>query len=156
MARRYPLINDTSTDRDDPPRYLLAPPRRPDYDAARLRGPTERAYPGLANLDSPRPAAEVAAAAQALLAERGWPLAAGEPGNASAGAPWRLQAVAVTRWLRFHDDVLIEVRPRPDGGSTVAMRSKSRLGRGDLGANARRIAAFLADLRARLGGSVQT
>jgi hypothetical protein len=47
---------------------------------------------------------------------------------------------------------VVEVRPRDDGGSTVAMRSKSRLGKGDLGANARRIRAFLADLRARLEG----
>jgi Protein of unknown function (DUF1499) len=150
MAMRYPLINDISTDRAHPPRYLAAPPRDPAYDAAALRGPTERAYPGLDNWDSPRAPAEVFAAVEALVAARGWRVAARESGG--PGAPWRLQAVAVTPLLRFKDDVLIEVRPRADGGSTVALRSKSRLGRGDFGANAARIRAFLADLQARLGG----
>lgn len=145
---RYPLINDISTDVAHPPRYLVAPPRHPAYDAAALRGPTERGYPDLHNLTTPRPPDQVAEAVQALVGERGWSVVAGGP--ATAADPWRLQAVATTRWLHFHDDVIIEVRPGPDGGSVVAMRSKSRVGKGDLGVNAARIRAFLADLRARL------
>ncbi len=56
--------------------------------------------------------------------------------------------------LRFKDDVLVEVRPHP-GGSEVAMRSKSRVGKGDLGANAKRIRAFLAALRTRVPAAVR-
>ncbi|HKI98615.1 MAG TPA: DUF1499 domain-containing protein [bacterium] len=158
MVARYPVINDISTDRADAPRYLVVPPRNPAYDADRLRGPTERAYPDLTNLETPRPPAGVFAAVESLVQAMGWQVAArseggaGGAGGATALAPWRLQAVAVTSLLRFKDDVLIEVRPRTDGGSTVAMRSKSRVGKGDLGANAKRIRAFLAALRQRLGG----
>jgi uncharacterized protein (DUF1499 family) len=95
----------------------------------------------------------VFAAVEALVAGRGWAVAARAEGAVGRDAqPWRLQAVATTALLRFKDDVVVEVRPRDDGGSTVAMRSKSRLGKGDLGANARRIRAFLADLRVRLEG----
>ena len=41
---------------------------------------------------------------------------------------------------------VIEVRPG-DHGSVVAMRSKSRDGKGDIGANAKRIEALFAQLR---------
>ncbi len=50
-----------------------------------------------------------------------------------------------TSWLfRFKDDFVIEVRPDGADGSLVHMRSKSRDGKGDVGANAKRIRAFFA------------
>ena len=45
----------------------------------------------------------------------------------------------MTRLFRFVDDVVIRVRPR-GAGSVVDLRSNSRVGGGDLGANAERIA----------------
>jgi uncharacterized protein (DUF1499 family) len=54
----------------------------------------------------------------------------------------RIEAVATTRLLRFRDDVTIRVRPAGQGGSRVDMHSRSRIGRGDFGTNARRIRAF--------------
>jgi uncharacterized protein (DUF1499 family) len=60
-----------------------------------------------------------------------------------------IEAVDTTRVFGFHDDVVIRVRPEGTG-SRVDMRSKSRDGQGDLGANAARIRSFLAELaRAR-------
>lgn len=59
-------------------------------------------------------------------------------------------AVATTPVLRFKDDVTIEVK-RDGGGSVVNVRSKSRIGRGDFGANARRIRAFQAALAGQPG-----
>lgn len=53
-----------------------------------------------------------------------------------------IEAVAKTKLLRFSDDIVIEIRPEKEG-SSVHMRSKSRLGKGDLGTNARRIKSFL-------------
>jgi uncharacterized protein (DUF1499 family) len=47
----------------------------------------------------------------------------------------------VTRIFRFVDDIVVRVRPS-NGGSIVDVRSKSRDGRGDMGANAARIRAF--------------
>jgi len=146
MAPWPPLINDITTDFERPPRFWAAPPAHPAYDAARFRRATEAGYPGLANLGLAVSPEEAWRAVLALVGERGWRIAAQD----DAGR--RVQAVAVTRLLRFRDDVVIEVRPgtRP-GSASVAMRSKSRLGRGDLGANATRIRAFFADLRRAVG-----
>jgi len=63
-------------------------------------------------------------------------------------AEGRLEATATTSWFAFKDDVVIRVTPAA-AGSRVDIRSKSRVGRSDLGANARRIRAFLAELAAR-------
>jgi uncharacterized protein (DUF1499 family) len=67
---------------------------------------------------------------------RGWRITAADP---VAGT---VQAEARVLLTPFTDDVTIRVRPA-DGGSQVVVRSRSRVGRGDLGVNARRIRAFL-------------
>jgi uncharacterized protein (DUF1499 family) len=139
LGARYPLINDITTDFEKPPTYLTAPPSKPGYDAEKFQAPTSRAYPDLKNLAlsiAPKQAFDMV---QALVRARGWQVAEEDPDH------FKLQAVAVTPLMRFRDDVIIEVRAA-GGGSVVAMRSKSRLGKGDLGANAKRIHAFLEDL----------
>ncbi len=64
----------------------------------------------------------------------------------------RIEAVVSTRILRFQDDVTIHVTTDPKGkGSALFMRSQSRIGYGDLGANTRHIldlAARIESLRA--------
>jgi uncharacterized protein (DUF1499 family) len=68
---------------------------------------------------------------------------------ATAPADGRLEATDRTRWFGFRDDVVVRVRP--DGsGSRVDARSVSRVGRSDLGTNARRIERFLAALTSAL------
>lgn len=58
----------------------------------------------------------------------------------------RIDAVATTFWFGFKDD--IEVRISPAGqGSQVDMRSKSRVGKSDIGANARRIRTYFERLK---------
>ncbi|MCA6329217.1 MAG: DUF1499 domain-containing protein, partial [Phenylobacterium sp.] len=47
------------------------------------------------------------------------------------------------------DDVAVRIRPSATGGSVVDVRSTSRVGLSDLGANAKRIEAFLAGLKVR-------
>jgi uncharacterized protein (DUF1499 family) len=60
-----------------------------------------------------------------------------------------IEAVATTRLLRFKDDVTVTITR--DGAATmVNVRSHSRAGKGDLGANARRIRSFQAELAKRL------
>jgi uncharacterized protein (DUF1499 family) len=86
-------------------------------------------------------------------------LAAQEVGHATPG--WTVgdidpktrsfHAEAAVALTPFTDDVWVEVRP--DGeGSLVNVRSKSRVGKGDLGVNARRIRAFLRALDDRVVG----
>ncbi|MFN2348911.1 MAG: DUF1499 domain-containing protein [Thioalkalivibrio sp.] len=79
-----------------------------------------------------------------LARESGWEIVEEQ---ASAG---RIEAVASTRVLGFKDDVSIQVQPQEGDASLVHMHSRSRLGRGDFGTNARRIRAFQQALATRL------
>ena len=92
-------------------------------------------YPELQPQRFARPADQVFAAALATAREMGLEVTAAEKGE--------IRAVATTRVLRFKDDVTITVGT--DG--TVNVHSRSRIGKGDLGANARRISEFQARLR---------
>jgi uncharacterized protein (DUF1499 family) len=60
-----------------------------------------------------------------------------------------LSCEAVTGLFRFVDDVTVWVSEEA-GEAVVKVRSKSRVGKGDLGANAKRIRAFLAALERAL------
>ena len=62
-----------------------------------------------------------------------------------------IQAVATTPVLRFKDDVTITVH-REAEQTVVNLRSHSRIGKGDLGANTRRIREFQARLAKELAG----
>lgn len=53
----------------------------------------------------------------------------------------RIEAVQTTLWFGFKDDIAIRIRAE-GSGSRVDLRSVSRVGQGDLGANAKRILAF--------------
>jgi uncharacterized protein (DUF1499 family) len=64
----------------------------------------------------------------------------------------RLEGNETSYLFRFVDDFVIEVRSA-DGGSEVHMRSKSRVGRGDVGANYKRIKAFFARFGTAAGGA---
>ncbi len=147
MGGCYGLINDITTDLDNPPLFFQQPPERPTYHAARYRAVQEEYYPDLRSLAAGWPLDDAFARVLAVVRRRGWTIAGiDEPHR-------RVQAVAITSVLRFRDDVVIEVRPPragddPSMHSVIAMRSKSRVGRRDFGANAKRIRAFFQDLRA--------
>jgi uncharacterized protein (DUF1499 family) len=60
-----------------------------------------------------------------------------------------IEAVATVRLFRFKDDVTVTITSEGDV-TVVNIRSRSRVGKGDLGANARRIRSFQAELAKRL------
>ncbi len=139
---RGPVINDFSTDLDDPPEFVEAAratanlARDMNYD--QTLAPVQQACCGdLAPIEMPGlPAALAFERVQAVASSMpGWTVVATD---APAG---RLEAVAETPLFGFRDDVVVRIRPE-GAGSRVDMRSKSRDGRGDLGANAARIRAF--------------
>jgi uncharacterized protein (DUF1499 family) len=146
-SRAYPPYNDFTTDPDEPPAFVKAgelPANRGRdlvYPGGAVTAAQREAYPDLRPLDLPEPPAAVFARAAALA--RGMPEWEITLEDGGAGA---IEAVATTRLFRFRDDVVIRVRAHGDG-TRVDMRSKSRDGRGDLGANALRIRTFLAALR---------
>lgn len=60
-----------------------------------------------------------------------------------------IEAIATVRLFRFKDDVTVTIT-REGEATVVNVRSKSRVGKGDLGVNARRIRAFQTELVKRL------
>ena len=58
----------------------------------------------------------------------------------------RIEATDTTRWFGFKDDVVVRLSPSP-AGSRIDVRSVSRVGKSDVGTNARRIKAFLTHLK---------
>lgn len=63
-----------------------------------------------------------------------------------------LEATASTQWFGFKDDVAIRIRAEGEG-SRIDIRSVSRVGLSDLGANAKRIVAITSQLNQRLTAS---
>jgi uncharacterized protein (DUF1499 family) len=89
-----------------------------------------------------RVAREVEAAVTALPA---WELT----GSGSGPGGFAVQAVRTTRVFRFSDDVTVHVTGS-GGGSEVSVRSSSRVGKWDLGQNARNVRELLGELDRRL------
>lgn len=141
MALFYP-INDITTTPEKAPIYMeinkLDEHKGQDmtYDIS-LREKQRKLYPDLDALRSTKSAAKMYEQIKSLAEkESGWKIINSDDAN------FRLEATATTALLKFTDDIVIEVRPEPDG-CTVHMRSKSRLGKSDLGANYKRIKKFL-------------
>lgn len=138
-----PLIHDITTDTDNPPPFVaLQPQRATSENGAAYGGPAvaalqKRGYPDLAPLVLALPPKQAFARVEAAARAMGWRVVAVAP------AEGRLEASDTTRWFGFTDDIVVRVRPAPSG-SRIDVRSASRVGRSDLGVNARRIRAFLA------------
>jgi len=149
-ARGAPPIHDITTDTVDPPAFVAIAPLRADapnpadYSGPETAALQRQAFPDLAPLRTPAPAATVFAEAREVVADSGWTLVA------ASEADGRIEATAETAWVRFKDDVVVRISAEADGQTRVDVRSKSRMGRGDMGQNARRIRGFLATLEARL------
>lgn len=161
-AATVPPIHDITTDLSNPPNFdtltLRADNRAavPDGDradladldnAARWRRWHEEAYADIQPIIVPVSVPDAVAAAQQLVADRGWELAVADP------ATGRVEATDTVSIYRFKDDVVLRIIPNADGeGSMVNMRSVSRVGVSDLGVNGDRIRAFLADLAVATAG----
>lgn len=146
VAKSVPPIHDITTDTADPPVFVsLLPVREKSRNGAMYGGPEvaaaqKRAYPDIATLAVALPPPQAFTKALEAARAEGWEIAAADP------AAGRIEATATTAWFGFNDDVIVRVRGA-DQGSRIDIRSVSRVGRSDVGANARRIREFLARLR---------
>jgi uncharacterized protein (DUF1499 family) len=142
-ASAVPVIHDVTTDTDSPPPWVaLQSARAASENGTAYGGPAvatqqKRAYRDLAPLILTIPPDRAFARAEAAARALGWRIVAAVP------AEGRLEASDTTLWFGFTDDIVVRVRPAPSG-SRIDVRSASRVGRSDLGVNARRIRAFLA------------
>ena len=159
-ALTVPAIHDVSTDLADPPAFQTLALRTdnldniPGADDKDMRGLTplqrwalvhQKAYGDIRSVRSNEPVPMVIAKAERLAKARGWNVAVSLPEEG------RLEATETSAFFQFKDDVVLRVRPSETGeGSIVDMRSVSRVGISDLGMNAKRVRAFLADLTGTL------
>jgi uncharacterized protein (DUF1499 family) len=136
-----PRINDITTDTLNPPEFVaiakLAPGRDYAYPGASFSEQQSTAYPDVETFELPLPPAQAFASAKQAALALGWEIVEEDP------AGGRLEATETTALFSFVDDVVIRIQPQ-GRGSRVDMRSKSRDGKGDVGANAARIREFRA------------
>lgn len=106
-------------------------------------------YPTLETIYFSQSPAEVAAAAEKVMKSRGWDIV---PPIADSGATTlQVEATATSGWFGFKDDVAVRIRPA-DGATEVDIRSTSRVGLSDLGANSSRVYGLMVELEDRAEG----
>lgn len=146
-ARSVPPIHDITTDTDDPPSFVAIVPLRAnapngvDYAGDSIAALQRDAYPDIVPLRVNAPPQAAFESARDAARAMGWEIVATD---AEQG---RIEATATTTWFGFKDDVVIRVRG-DSSTSRVDVRSMSRLGRSDVGANAARIRAYASRLSA--------
>lgn len=137
-----PPIHDITTNTVDPPQFVTAAERRgegansldikPDFIAQQ-----KEAYPDLTTLRTKLSAPDAFNRAVEVATELGWEVYFQDRENGV------IEAVDTTAIMGFKDDVVIRV-VKGFSGTAIDLRSVSRVGLGDLGANAGRIRAFIA------------
>jgi len=145
-ALRVPPIHDITTDTENPPVFVAILPLRADapnpatYGGPEIAAQQRRGYPDLAPLTVSVPPARAFEIAQAAANDLCWKIV---DSDADKG---RIEATATTFWFGFKDDIVVRIQP-VDGGSRIDVRSVSRVGRSDVGTNAKRIQRFLEKVR---------
>lgn len=145
IGAKVPPIHDVTTNLANPPAFKTLTLRADNLEGVdsveKWRELHGQAYGDIKPLSIAKPAAEVMAAAKKIVEARGWAIA-------YAGVD-RIEATETQSPFKFKDDVLIIATPSVDGKSTqVDMRSVSRVGLSDLGFNAKRVRALIADIKA--------
>lgn len=141
-ARRVPPIHDITTDTAEPPLFVDVLPLRADasnsadYAGDSIAQLQLAAYPNVKPLLLSTDVTQAFSRARAAADAMGWEIVAAD------SAAGRIEATATTTWFGFKDDVVVRVRAE-GSGSRVDVRSVSRVGRSDVGANAARIEAYL-------------
>lgn len=152
-ASKLPFIHDITTDTQNPPTYsaVITDERAKtrgvnSLDYVGKKDPREqklisvlqsRDYPEIRPLIMSDDPEVVFGEAKQVALQMGWDIVFEDVETG------KIEAVASTFWYGFKDDVVIRVNPSEGGGSVLDIRSVSRVGASDLGANAARIKTFL-------------
>src|ERR1700723_3544332 len=150
-ASQLPAIYDITTDPLDPPRFDAIARLRPRdanpatyaglYTAEQQRTAYSDIEPDMTNV-SPQEAYD---AAMKVITKRKWHVVDARPPQGTAPRDGLIEAIARTPILGFRDDVAVRVRATHEG-ARIDVRSASRYGRHDLGANAARVRALIEDI----------
>ena len=147
-AARLPAIADISTDMSNPPRFDTLARQRPrdrvDYPGSPTAALQRAGYPDIAPLDLEVPSRMAFDTALALVTKRKWAISdARAPTLARRDGV--IEATARSPIMGFRDDIVIRITPM-NQRTRVDVRSASRFGAHDLGANASRIRSLLEDI----------
>ncbi len=154
-ARQLPALHDVATDTDNPPRFEALARRRPK-DRVTYPGPAaaalqQKAYPDIVPLQLALPVRTSYEVALAVVNKHKWPVAEARPPS-TARRDAGIEATARSLLMGFRDDIVIRVTPIV-GGSRIDLRSASRFGTHDLGANAARLRALLEEIDEAAGNA---
>jgi uncharacterized protein (DUF1499 family) len=145
-AQSLPRIHDITTDTVNPPQFLAVLPRRAGapntaaYGGKEIADQQLKAYPDIRPLALGVPPGVAFGRARDAAESMGWEIVAADP------ATGRIEATATTLWFGFKDDIVVRVSAS-EQGSRIDVRSVSRVGRSDIGTNAKRIREYLAKLQ---------
>ena len=148
-----PRLNDIATSPDEPLAFNVLLSQRP-ADANPIKNPDAAAieqqidaYPDLGPMVLERAAPEVFSLVQEAVERRGWTIVSSEtPGESGIG---RIEATDRSLIMGFTDDVVVQVKG-DDTRAQIDVRSVSRYGMHDLGANAARIRGLFEEITATL------
>jgi uncharacterized protein (DUF1499 family) len=154
QAIRLPVLNDVSTDLDNPPAFSLSRKAMaarkgvvPPFVPAVVRQLQATAYPNVQPIILDLDGDEAYATVLSAAAARHWTIVEAMPPGGRLGLG-HVDAIDRGMVFGFADDIAIRIRPLA-GETRIDVRSVSRVGRHDFGANARRIEAFADELKAQ-------
>ncbi len=137
-----PPIHDITTDINDPPEFVAATAARAEgenstaYEGETIAAQQRAAFPELKSIQTSLGQQAAFDRSLEVVNDLGWTLLEKDLVDG------RIEAYEETAMFGFIDDVVIRVRGS-ENGSVVDLRSNSRVGQGDLGANAARIQRFI-------------
>lgn len=152
-----PVIHDITTDFGNPPAIVIgagAQRVNPAEYAGDAKVPNSnltvalaqrQAFPDIKPLILQVDRDKAVARTRAVLAEMQI-IILGEHDDEATGAHV-IEGVSTSRWFGFKDDFIVRIAPQAEGGVKIDVRSESRVGSSDLGANARRVRVFLTKMR---------
>lgn len=147
-ASTYPRINDITTDTQDPPSFWDVP-NPIEYPGQSVADIQLEAYPDIKPLQLTIPAPQVFEKALELVINKGWEVITSD---ADEG---RIEAVDTSLLFGFKDEVVVRITDS-DAGAIIDIRSRSRIGRIDRGANVKRIRNYLDALKSTMASLSMT
>jgi len=150
----YPPINDVTTNLKSPPPFMFSvkareargssePPPPPSPEALQTQ---RAAYPDIGTITVEMDSTAAYQLALSVAKDLGWTIVDSEPPNLNGDGSALIEATARSLFFGFVSDIAIRIRP----GAThtaIDLRSVSRVGRHDFGANARRVRKFAAAIK---------
>lgn len=145
-----PFIHDITTDFESPPPIVAAADKKrvnpPEYLGDEMAPRSELtvsaaqqdAFPDITTIETSMTVEAAARLSREVIAEMGMKLLSDGPVEDG----WLVEAADTSFWFGFIDDFVVRVQPAGEG-ARVDIRSKSRVGGSDLGANAKRVRSFM-------------